>query len=575
METGSNNPRLERLLRNLAVAVALVALLFHLVAIRREPAQLDEFEHLHAAWMVANGNTPYVDFFEHHTPLFYFAAAPFLKGANPSYDTVLNMRLLALCFTVFASAVGWLWLRRSFGPMHGLLAVCLFAANTTILSLGHTTFLDTYSAPFLVASAMLFAGGRRRPAWMLASGLCFGFAVLFNLKASMAVFAPIAISLSRLWGARSNWTSFREWLADNLSYLAGGLASIAIVTALLGIRGTVGMWQYTVVLNLGWKARHSGFPFFGGVLWRESFVTFAVAAFALFRLATLPRRNFELEERDTPWLFFASITGGLFILPVVWSEYFAQMAPFMALSAAVALGDWMSLWSAGATATTGVFGRASAFANSIPGRVSFFFLALFGNLAIFPYRAFFREDQLALVQSALIIVALLAFHYWLGREPASCPERMRVHAAVCLALITVVPLTRVGTTLHRAENGEQRADVEYLMANTSASDAVFDGYTGYGVFRPHAYFYWFLHQEVQAMLPEADKSDRLLQALESNRPRMIIADHWVADLPARVRDYLAERYEPSSHSELLQRRKPEGADATTASLTGVPAAKLP
>src|SRR5262249_17869013 len=42
----------------------------------RSPLAVDELEHVHAAWLVSKGQTPYVDFFEHHPPLFYFTLAP-------------------------------------------------------------------------------------------------------------------------------------------------------------------------------------------------------------------------------------------------------------------------------------------------------------------------------------------------------------------------------------------------------------------------------------------------------------------------------------------------------------------
>ena len=32
---------------------------------------IDEYEYGHATWLVAQGQTPYVDFFEHHFPLSY------------------------------------------------------------------------------------------------------------------------------------------------------------------------------------------------------------------------------------------------------------------------------------------------------------------------------------------------------------------------------------------------------------------------------------------------------------------------------------------------------------------------
>ena len=124
-------------------------MLLHALGTRRDLVQLDEFEHLHAAWLVSQGQTPYTDFFEHHTPLFYFLGAPFLSVAKPGFDTILNHAFARVGLQRrLMAAAGWLWLRR-FGRIHGLLAVCLLATNTTVLSIGHTIFLDTFSAPLV------------------------------------------------------------------------------------------------------------------------------------------------------------------------------------------------------------------------------------------------------------------------------------------------------------------------------------------------------------------------------------------------------------------------------------------
>lgn len=41
-------------------------------------AVADDFEHLHAGWLVWNGFVPYTDFFEHHNPLLWYLFAPFI-----------------------------------------------------------------------------------------------------------------------------------------------------------------------------------------------------------------------------------------------------------------------------------------------------------------------------------------------------------------------------------------------------------------------------------------------------------------------------------------------------------------
>lgn len=40
---------------------------------------VDEFEHLHASWLVSIGQVPYKDFFEHHHPLLWYISAPLVS----------------------------------------------------------------------------------------------------------------------------------------------------------------------------------------------------------------------------------------------------------------------------------------------------------------------------------------------------------------------------------------------------------------------------------------------------------------------------------------------------------------
>ncbi|MBR5599347.1 MAG: glycosyltransferase family 39 protein [Alphaproteobacteria bacterium] len=47
---------------------------------------VDEFEHLHASWLVSIGQIPYKDFFEHHHPLLWYISAPIV---SLFYDDVM------------------------------------------------------------------------------------------------------------------------------------------------------------------------------------------------------------------------------------------------------------------------------------------------------------------------------------------------------------------------------------------------------------------------------------------------------------------------------------------------------
>ena len=58
----------------------------------------DELEHMHAALLVAHGNLPFRDFFEHHGPLLYSILAPVVAPALDPVDKALAGRLFMSLF---------------------------------------------------------------------------------------------------------------------------------------------------------------------------------------------------------------------------------------------------------------------------------------------------------------------------------------------------------------------------------------------------------------------------------------------------------------------------------------------
>src|SRR5262245_48636551 len=93
-----------------ALVLALVALgiVLRVAHVRQTLVVVDEFEHLHSAYLVSRGQTPYVDFFEHHPPLGYYLVAATVPMQAPTFDTIIHARYLALVLhglTILAAAL--------------------------------------------------------------------------------------------------------------------------------------------------------------------------------------------------------------------------------------------------------------------------------------------------------------------------------------------------------------------------------------------------------------------------------------------------------------------------------------
>ena len=99
----------------------------------------DEFEHAHAAWSVFRGLLPYRDFFEHHTPWYYFALSPFFRwfAVDQSFESATRFlafgRGLSLLLT--ALSVGLLFLVGRVGANRrvGLLAGLFLVAQPVVI----------------------------------------------------------------------------------------------------------------------------------------------------------------------------------------------------------------------------------------------------------------------------------------------------------------------------------------------------------------------------------------------------------------------------------------------------------
>lgn len=59
----------------------------------------DTLEHVHSSWMVYHGQLPYKDFFQHHNPLLWYIAAPFVGAFEYSLRAVDAVNILTVTMT--------------------------------------------------------------------------------------------------------------------------------------------------------------------------------------------------------------------------------------------------------------------------------------------------------------------------------------------------------------------------------------------------------------------------------------------------------------------------------------------
>ena len=190
-----------RLRRGLLALVAAAAVLVWVGTVANTALDPDESQHLHAAWLVGQGQAPFAEFWEHHSPLLYYLLAPLTRGLADSPAVYFGGRaLMALTAAAALCLVYRLAVRLS--PGAALAAVTLLAFLPRFVQ--HATEVRP-DVPALVAwlGALLAlvrwreSGGAGR---LWAAGLALGVAVAFTPKAAYGAPGIAAVVVLVEWG---------------------------------------------------------------------------------------------------------------------------------------------------------------------------------------------------------------------------------------------------------------------------------------------------------------------------------------------------------------------------------------
>ncbi len=520
----------ERLVKRACCTIALL-MLVGTFAIRFSLFQTrwlnpDEFEHLHAAWCHSEGLVPYRDFFEHHTPWFYWLLLPLVKGAHEGPDRAVRAVLLARGLSVALTAaalgavvcIGALWGRsgasrpqvteepRAFpqpvaasGALAGLVAAAVLAGLPMFLDKSLEIRPDV-PAMLLWACALVFLArgirayekGEGLSLSFVVSGLCLGGAIMCTQKLLFAV--PGFVLGGLLWvlfgGAAEERTRRLRCAAFSA---AAGLFPPLLTWAWFAAHRAGYVFVYNnFLLNARWRAAEPPEPLLARLA-ESSWPVLLLAGGGVVVLCL----NF-ITRKTYDWfgvILLGSLTSfllGLLVIPVAFAQYFLPVLPLVALFA----------------------GRFTVFmAHQVP------------NLA--------RPAYLGLV---LVFVQGTPVSYALG-----CRDW---------------------------RNDGQIAEFKFVLEHTTPNDIVMDGWRGMGVFRPHAWYYYFLHPEVRGMLPPAELAS-FLSRLESGevKPKLIVMDNNLRLLSDRLVAFVERQYEEVGDDMWLRK-----AEVQTGPQPGEPAA---
>ena len=451
----------------------------------------DEFEHSHAAWCVSRGMIPYKDFFEHHTPWYYYAVRPFfhLFDVTTSVESARRFLLLGRGLSLVLTAlsiflvlqVGRLWEYRKVGLLAGLLLL----SQPVFLDKTLEVRPDVLALPLFIGSLWMLLRGLARSArstrkglsYFLGGGLGLGAAIMCTQKMLFVlpgVLVGLAVwSLAGVTAGESRPGSHRETrvgagsrLLLMLVFLIGCCVPAASTWAAFSLQGAGREFiTNNLLLNLKWKHIETH------QLHRFIETSWPILALCLLGIAMALLRFLRLRERRYDGLLLLSTLAGLFagllVMPSAYGQYYLGPLPLVCLFAAQGL-------------------------------------------------LFLVERARRRVRPVLLVLALFP--------------------------LAILPAFALRESFALRNDG-QLARLRFVFENTGPKDVVMDGWQGMGVFRPHAFHYFFLHPETVAMLPRPHL-DAYLDALESGaiRPKLIAMDWNLAALGPRFQEFVTRNY---------------------------------
>lgn len=462
-------------------------------AVRRR-FDADELEHLHVAWCWTRDLLPFRDFFEVHPPLFHILLAPLvaLLGPEVGYPEARATLIAARLVMILAWA--------------GILAL--------VVRIG-TRLAD-------------------RPAGLLAGAFASVHLLFLHRSlevrpdplASLLVLGCVALLLPAA-GSTAPPTRRRFAAAGALFGLAF-CATQKVAFLLPGLLLALGLYPF---LEATRDRRAEA----------ENRVLYCLAGMAA-PLALLAA-YFQARGGLVPLL------EHVFLLPLRWPWEFSPLGdlvtslkqnPELAL---FGIAGWGYLVHLAVRARDRRFERALVAAVLLSAAVGLFVISI-------PYKQYY------LLGLPLMFVAagVLASRLLCSIRPGSSPWGAWAAALLVLA-VGLTPLVRTAPRLGDT-HAEQLSAIRFVAERSGPEETFLDGWTGYALFRPHAFFQWKFHGENRALLDRSDR-DRIARDLASDSasPDWVILDRHLDGISPEISALLRSRYESVGREPFRKRRR--------------------
>lgn len=154
----------------------------------------DESEHLHCIWMVSQGLVPFLDFWQHHSPLLWVIFAPLFKNITPSVSIFEWARALGAALFILSGLIGWriskrIW-KADFDPGVYLFFILCACIPGELFRLRPDIFMIFF---LLLGINFSLSIAKGRTIFSFYAGLAFALALSFAMKQYLLILVPIII----------------------------------------------------------------------------------------------------------------------------------------------------------------------------------------------------------------------------------------------------------------------------------------------------------------------------------------------------------------------------------------------
>ncbi len=288
----------------------------------------DEFEAMHTAWKILNGEAIYVDFFQHHHPLYYYLLAPLVAMLGESASTLVALRMTSLLAFVAMLFVSWrISLRIYNDKLAALVAVILAAGSFVFVDSAIEIRPDVPQTLLLLISfACIFAYfDGRAIKHLLLSAVCLAVSFLFLQK---TVFAAAIMGCLLFSSAAQKQIPWR----DTFIYAIAGILTVTpYYIYVFFSAGFDKYYTYNWLLNMKFMYTFSPSTAFATIF----FTSLLLACFYVVGLVFFSRTAPQIRLA----VVSVALLGSVFLIKAPFNQYFMPAMPFMAIVSANAIAQ--------------------------------------------------------------------------------------------------------------------------------------------------------------------------------------------------------------------------------------------